>query len=185
MEFFEEIGISSSSVAQTYKEIEHHKFLRHLIPETVNRLVRSNGQPKLGTDYSVPATNFPSLLKRAREIGEEFESFQQKSFELKSFGYVIWAHAGDSHLHLNFLPRTPEEVTKAKTLMIQLMREVVSYGGSIAAEHGLGKKSFEGKPALYFQYGEEGIRQIQAMKKILDPKFLLNRGNLVPPPNVV
>ncbi len=182
VDYFDEIGISSSSVAQTHKEIEHHKFLRHLIPETVNRMVRSNGQPKLGTDYSVPSERFQELLDRAQQMGKEFETFQKQNSASTSFGYIIWAHAGDSHLHLNFLPRTPEEVAFAKKLMVRLMKEVVAFGGSIAAEHGLGKKKFEGKPALFFQYGEEGIRQIQEMKQIVDPDFLLNRGNLVPPP---
>lgn len=176
-ETFEELGISSSSVGQTYKEIEHHKFLRHLVPETINRMVRSNSQPKLGTDYSVPPDKFGQLLSKARMMGEMFETNQKDG---SGIGYAIWAHAGDSHLHLNFLPKTSDEVNLAKNLMVELMKEVVKLGGSIAAEHGLGKKSFEGKPALYFQYGNDGVEQVRSMKKAIDPYFILNRGNLVP-----
>ena len=172
----DKLGIESSSVAQTHKEIEHHKFLRHLIPETINLIVRKNGQPKLGTDYSVPDQYFPELLELAKTKGDEFESQRSDQSRL---GYAIWAHAGDSHLHLNFLPATLEEVKRAKQMMVEIMSYVVSVGGSIAAEHGLGKKKFNGKPAIVFQYGEKGLQEIRNLKQKVDPTLLLNRGNII------
>ena len=57
-------------------------------------------------------------------------------------------------------------------------------GGTVSAEHGIGKL----KVALLKEmYGEEGVRQMRAVKQAFDPEFRLNRGNLFeerPTPNV-
>lgn len=174
MSKFEELGIEDTSVAQTYKEIEHHKELRHVVPETVNALVKSYGQSKLGTDYAVPPQYYQEMVAYGVELGNLFE----KEFSFDDIGYAMWSHAGDAHIHLNFLPRNDMETKRAKELMVQLMKRVIQYHGTIAAEHGLGKKKFLGKPALYYQLGDEGLLKIREMKGILDPAFLLNRGNL-------
>ena len=177
---FDELGIEETSVAMTPKEIEHHKFLRHLIPETVNSLARSNNQPKLGTDYASPIRYLERLFRLSKEIGREFEEYLNHRKDLgESIGYAMWSHSGDSHVHLNLLPRDEEEKKYAKKLMVKMMKEIVSWNGTIAAEHGLGKKKFDGKPALAIMIGSEGLKEIHRMKAILDPKFLLNRGNLI------
>lgn len=177
MDLFEKLKIENSSVAQRHKEIEHHRFLRHSVPETVNAQVKAHGQSKLGTDYAVPHKNFVELMKLSMKLGKKFES--NHKFK-KEIGYAIWAHAGDSHVHLNFLPRSDKESKTAKEHMVKLMKKVVSRKGTIAAEHGLGKKSFAGKPALYYQYGDKGLAEVREMKLSMDPKNLLNRGNLIP-----
>ena len=181
---FDELEIEFTSVAQSPKEIEFHKKLRHLVPKFSNQISKAHGQPKLGTDYAVPVEKLEELLKYATALGNEFQEFQSqilnrsKKIDEKTISYVIWAHAGDAHIHLNFLPRNNEEAKFAKKLMIRFMKQVVDWKGSIAAEHGLGKKKFNRKPALFYQYGEKGIQQILELKRILDPKELLNRGNV-------
>ena len=49
-------------------------------------------------------------------------------------------------------------------------------GGSISAEHGAGK--IKRKLAL-IMYGEEKMRELVALKRTLDPKFLLGPGNII------
>ncbi len=173
---FDELGIEDTSVAQTYKEIEYHKFLRHLIPETINALVKSYGQSKLGTDYAVPPEHYKTIVELGIQAGNKFEN----EFGFDNIGYAMWSHAGDAHIHLNFLPRNDVEMHRAKELMVELLREVVKLDGTIAAEHGLGKKTFLGKPALFYQIGERGLEKIREMKLVMDPKNLLNAGNLFP-----
>ena len=82
-------------------------------------------------------------------------------------------------MHLNLLPRSDSEYTRAKEIMVHLMEKVVEMGGSIAAEHGLGKKEFNNQPAIYIQYSTEVIEQLIKIKRELDPKILLNRGNII------
>ena len=52
-----------------------------------------------------------------------------------------------------------------------MMSKIVQLGGSIGAEHGLGKKKFANKKAIYFQYNEADINQIRKIKQILDPNL--------------
>ena len=58
-------------------------------------------------------------------------------------------------------------------------KRAVELGGTVAAEHGIGKLKRE---FLKIMYGERGISEIQAVKRALDPKWLLNRGNMVEVP---
>jgi D-lactate dehydrogenase (cytochrome) len=179
-EIFDQLGIIHTSVAQTLAEVEHHKDLRHMIPETINEMARQNGQPKLGTDYSAPLQLMEEMHQLAVELGENFEGeIFPEGRPGNVFGYAIWSHFGDNHVHLNFLPRTEEQKELAKSYMTKYMRQVVDWKGSIAAEHGLGKKTFEGAPALQLQLGFEGLKEIYDIKKILDPLLLLNRENLL------
>jgi D-lactate dehydrogenase (cytochrome) len=171
---FSELGIQDTNVAQTYMEIEHHKNLRHCVPEHVIALSKSYNQALQVTDYSVPSDQFRELFNFCIAMGREFENFQSS----KKLGYVFFGHAGDSHVHLTLLPSNDNEASYGNELLVKIMKKVVELGGTIAAEHGLGKKMFNDKPALYLQYGQEGLDDIKMMKKTIDPLLLLNPENL-------
>ena len=59
-------------------------------------------------------------------------------------------------------------------------KRAVELGGSVAAEHGIGKLK---RDFLKAMYGEKGIEEMQAVKRALDPQWLLNRGNMIPVPS--
>ena len=46
-------------------------------------------------------------------------------------------------------------------------------GGTVSAEHGIGKLKHEFLEVLY---GEKGLGEMAALKKALDPSGMLNRG---------
>jgi FAD/FMN-containing dehydrogenase len=58
-------------------------------------------------------------------------------------------------------------------------KRAVELGGTVAAEHGIGKLK---RDFLQVMYGDKGISEMQAVKRALDPKWLLNQGNMVPIP---
>jgi D-lactate dehydrogenase (cytochrome) len=47
--------------------------------------------------------------------------------------------------------------------------------GTVSAEHGIGKLK---KPFLEMMYGKEIVKQFAAIKRVFDPDFILNCGNL-------
>jgi D-lactate dehydrogenase (cytochrome) len=159
----------ASWVAMTESELERFKFFRHALPESVNLVIdeRRKREPeltKLGTDMAVPDSELDRVLTMYRT------GLAEKGLES-----VIFGHIGNNHVHVNILPRTLQEYNVGKDLYLQWAREVVSMGGTVSGEHGIGKF----KVALLLEmFGEKGIREMRDIKRVFDPDGKLNRGNL-------
>jgi D-lactate dehydrogenase (cytochrome) len=149
------------------------KEMRHALPEQVNSLIRSRGGYKVATDIVVPDTALDTMMKFYHKIGDEL-----------GIQYVIFGHIGDNHLHFNFLPRDKEEVAAASETCTILLRKAVVLGGTVSGEHGVGKKTYVEngvrRPYLEIMYGREGLSSISQIKRLLDPRCILNVGNIVP-----
>ncbi len=154
-------------------ELEKMKTVRHFIPETVNGLIAQRKAKysevhKIGTDMAVPDEALRDYLK-----------FYRSTLEEQGMEYVIFGHIGDNHLHVNMIPRNNEEVEQGMNNYMMFAKRAVELGGTVAAEHGIGKLK---RAFLEAMYGPEGISEMQAVKKALDPKWIINRGNVVPVP---
>ncbi len=151
------------------KDLEEMKRLRHAVPEAVNAIIgqRKAEVPelhKVGTDMAVPP----------ERLGEMMEVYR-RGLEERGLDYVIFGHIGDGHLHVNILPRTAEELRTAEALYEEFARAAVRLGGSVAAEHGIGRIK---KPFLAIQYAPEHLEAMRAVKRALDPEGTLNPGVL-------
>jgi D-lactate dehydrogenase (cytochrome) len=78
-------------------------------------------------------------------------------------------------MHLNILSRSEEEYFKGEIVYRAICKKAVELGGTISAEHGIGKLKTD-----YFleMYGEEIIKKMVELKKALDPKMILGSGNI-------
>lgn len=158
-----------SWMADTEKELERLKAFRHAVPEAVNRVIdeRRKSEPaltKLGTDMAVPDEHLGAVLDLYRE-----------GLQKAGLDYVMFGHIGNNHLHVNILPRSLEEYNQGKALYLDWARRIIDMGGTISAEHGVGKL----KVALLREMvGEVAIRQMRELKRLFDPGGILNRGNL-------
>jgi D-lactate dehydrogenase (cytochrome) len=124
---------------------------------------------KIGTDMAVPDDALRDYLKYYREI-----------LETQGLEYVIFGHIGNNHLHVNMLPRNNEEVHQGMDNYMTFAKRAVELGGTVAAEHGIGKLK---RAFLEAMYGDNGIKEMQAVKRSLDSKWLLNRGNMIAIPD--
>ncbi|MCK9426083.1 MAG: FAD-binding oxidoreductase [Ignavibacteriaceae bacterium] len=140
-----------------------HEF-RHAISSKVNEYISRNNLRKLGTDVAVPDEMFLDYYFYCKSLVEK-----------ESLDYVAYGHFGNSHLHLNILPRNEDEFQKGKTIYKMICQKAVELGGTVSAEHGIGKSKRE---YLLMMYGEEAINEMIALKKVLDPKMILGSGNL-------
>lgn len=152
----------------TAADRERFRVFRHALPESVNETVRRRGLMKMGTDFAVP-------LARNAEMMNVYRTILDREFPGQ---YVIFGHIGDAHVHANILPRDEAESARARAVIIELARAAVAMGGTVAAEHGLGKRKAH---LLALQWPEQTIRTMAAVKRRLDPQWLLGRGNLFPP----
>src|SRR5262249_18946826 len=99
--------------------------------------------------------------------------------ESRGLDYAIWGHASDGNLHVNIVPRTFADVVDGRSALIELARDVIRMGGSPLAAHGVGRSAMK-QLLLLELYGEDGIEQMRAVKRALDPGGKLSRGVLFP-----
>ena len=152
-------------------ELARLRALRHSIAEQVNGVIaRANARypviHKIGTDAAVP----PGAL-------EEMFGFYRGELDGTPLEHVIFGHIGDNHLHLNIMPSSPEELRDGKELATRFARRAVELGGTVSAEHGIGRIKHD---FLRLQYGNDGMRQMADVKRAFDPSCVLNRGVVFP-----
>jgi D-lactate dehydrogenase (cytochrome) len=180
LESLEAHGCAHDWFAETAEDLREQKEFRHSLPDGVNSYLRRVGSQKLGTDLAVPAEAFGDLLAAYHAAGDAFAA----AFPREGKHYLMFGHIGNHHLHVNFITQSPDELAYAKNLYAGLARQAVAAGGTISAEHGVGKKTIavDGKtmPYLEIMLGHEGLLQIARAKKALDPNLILNVGNMVP-----
>lgn len=150
-------------------ERERLRKFRHALPETVNSLIAERrkttpGLTKLGTDMAVPDECLSDIL-----------AVYRKELDSNNLDYVIFGHIGNNHLHVNILPATMEQYKLGKELYMKFASRVLEMGGSISAEHGIGKLK---KNFLAMMLGEKGIAEMKTVKQVFDPQNRLGTGTL-------
>jgi len=158
---------SDSWFATSLADRERFRSFRHNLAEKVNDRIRRLGYTKVGTDYAVP-------IDKGREILAIYRKILARDLRIP---YVCYGHIGDAHVHLNTFPSNPEDYARAKKVMNDLAYPVVELGGTVGAEHGLGKRKAH---LLSIQYKPDVIESMRAVKRRLDPQGLLGCGTLLP-----
>jgi FAD/FMN-containing dehydrogenase len=153
---------NDSWFAMSASDRERFRQFRHSLPERVNDRIRRSGFMKLSTDYAVP-------LDKSREM----LAIYRTTIDLPN---VIFGHIGDAHLHINTFSDSPQQFEHAKSLMNELAAAAVGLGGTVGAEHGLGKRKAH---LLAIQYSPKEIAAMREVKRRFDPQFLLGQGTLL------
>ena len=158
------ILMDESWFAHDQKDVQAFHEFRHQIPMLVNEKNSRAGREKIGTDMAVPDKYFDDMM-----------TFYNKTLFGKGLPYVIFGHLGDNHLHINLLPDSSQKKL-AESLYDELARKIISWEGTVSAEHGIGKKK---KKYFHEMVGEESIEGLKKIKNVLDPQTRLGRGNVL------
>ena len=137
---------------------------RHALPLAVNEHIARHQQRKVGTDMAVPDENFAAFLLYYKQI-----------LDASGLEYVIFGHIGDCHLHANMLPRDAAEAEKARHIYGRCVAQAIMLGGTVSAEHGIGKLK---RKYLSAMLGERYLNEMADIKRAFDPKGILGRGNI-------
>lgn len=166
--FFASWGLPDSMLwlAFSPQDRERLRAFRHALPEAVNTIVRQRKFPKVGTDMAVPEDEFPGML-----------SVYIQGLEASGLEHLMFGHIGECHLHVNVLPQDASEFDQARVLYTVFARQAVARGGTVSAEHGIGKLKHD---FLRLMVGEAGFKEMARVKRAFDPAFILNRGNILP-----
>jgi D-lactate dehydrogenase (cytochrome) len=148
--------------------------LREAVPASVNALVAAakSAHPdieKTAGDMVVPFSRLAESLALYRQ-----------AFESRGLEYAIWGHVSDGNLHPNLIPRTLEDMTRGRDAIFEIARGVIGMDGAPLAEHGVGRSALKQR-LLRELYGDDGIEQMRAVKRALDPTWKLAPGVLFPP----
>lgn len=146
------------------KERQKISEFRHAVSAKVNEYISANDFRKLGTDVAVPDEIF-------RKFYDEIKTEAQKS----KLDFLIYGHFGNSHIHLNILPKNNSEYETGRNLYLSICDRAVNYKGTISAEHGVGKLKRE---YLERMLGEKVISQMREVKRTIDPNYILCAGNI-------
>jgi FAD/FMN-containing dehydrogenase len=143
--------------------------IRHAIPVTMNErgaACRAAGGRKVSTDWAVPYPQLAEALQRARAIADAHNVPQA----------VAYGHAGNGHPHQNFIAHDADELRRIEGVVEETLREVLRMGGTVAAEHGIGKLKRRWLP---MQSSALQLRMMRAIKRELDPLGILAPGNVL------
>ena len=125
----------------------------------------------------------PRISKTAADMIVPFERFAEmmaiyeRGYRERGLDYAIWGHVSDGNVHPNVIPRSYADVEAGKDAIFEFGREAARLGGCPLAEHGVGRHPV--KQALLLQlYGEKGIAEMRALRRVFDPDAKLAPGVL-------
>ena len=120
---------------------------------------------KFNDDFCVPRSKVREVLKRVYELSKTY------SIQVAAFG-----HIGEGHIHLNVIYNDGKEMDlSVHKLVSQILNEVVSIGGTITSEHGVGDAKAE---FIGLELAPHEIEIMKDLKKMFDPKGIMNPGKI-------
>jgi D-lactate dehydrogenase (cytochrome) len=152
------------------RDYARFKHFRHALPETVNATIglRKKQYPslhKLGTDLAVSDEHLKEIWHLYRD-----------TLEPTGLEWVGFGHIGDNHFHVNIMPRNPEELAKGLAIYQEFAKTTVAMGGTVSAEHGIGKMK---KKFLSVMFSAAELEEMKAVKRAFDPTDMINPGNVL------
>ena len=117
-------------------------------------------------DVSLPLSAWPAFVPAVRGVVAQVR---------RDAAVILWGHAGDGNLHVNVIGPVPDDIAVDDAVL----RLVADMGGSISAEHGIGRAKV---PWLHLTRSDGDIAAMRAIKRAWDPAGLMNPGVLLPPP---
>jgi D-lactate dehydrogenase (cytochrome) len=146
--------------------------LREAVPAGVNARV---GRAKQQVDARI-AKIAADMIVPFERLGELLAIYDQE-FQRRGLDAAVWGHISDGNLHPNVIPRSMADAESGKAAILAFGREAIRLGGSPLAEHGVGRNPVK-QQLLIDLYGRNGVEEMRAVKRSLDPDFTLAPGVL-------
>ncbi|MBV6273885.1 FAD-binding oxidoreductase [Alcaligenaceae bacterium CGII-47] len=121
-------------------------------------------QPYVAFDVGIPLHELPGFIERVTaRLTQTWPQAQN----------LLFGHLGDGNLHLSTGPHAQSDLYAVESTVYQ---EVERVGGSISAEHGIGRIK---KPFLHHSRSADELALMADIKRLLDGDELLNRQRLL------
>jgi len=121
---------------------------------------------KINEDIVVPRNRLSEMLVSLQRLSE------QSGIKIVNFG-----HAGDGNIHVNIMTdrEDEEKYKKAQSLVREIFNTVLSLGGTISGEHGIGLTKAD---YIDMEIKEQELNLMKGIKRLFDPKGILNPGKI-------
>jgi glycolate oxidase subunit GlcD len=165
-QLFEKDLIQDASIAANSTQFKEFWGLRENITESLaaHGQVRKNDISLAIDDLEGFVSDLESLLKKENP---------------KDMDLVLFGHIGDGNLHINYVsPKTrdrTEFLAAGRAVEEKVFTLLKTFKGSISAEHGIGMTK---KKDLHFTRTEAEVAWMKGIKKLFDPKGILNPGKI-------
>jgi len=149
-------------------------------PDEMNRIymARKGAYPALSRlypvviigDICVPLSKLPNIVKAIKDISKKYE------IPIAAVG-----HAGDGNLHTftGLHSTSGDEWERGYKANDEIALVALELGGSVSAEHGIGmQKKYLLEKELKVRRSEYALELMRGIKKLFDPKGILNPGKL-------
>lgn len=154
----EELGAVDIRVASTPEEAQHIWDARRMSLSALYKKAKH----RLSGDPAAPIDRLADELNMLQELG-------------RKYGIVVgcYGHAGDGNVHPCILFDTDEERERAVQLRSEFYEYIISIGGTVSAEHGVGHEKIG---YIERQLGKAQLQVLIGIKKAIDPKNIMNPG---------
>ncbi|MCX7556206.1 FAD-binding protein [Xanthomonadaceae bacterium JHOS43] len=130
--------------------------------------LRTIASGKINEDVVVPVSHIPDLVAGVERLSSRW-----------SLPIVTFGHAGNGNLHVNILYQSGDagETARAHAALPELFDLVISLGGTLSGEHGIGvaKRDYMARA-----FDEATLATMRAVKAAFDPDGILNPGKVLP-----
>lgn len=162
VEVLNEVGATEVSMAKDNEEALELATARRFALSAMARVSPST----LMEDATVPRSYMPETFAEIERLAEKYD------LTVGTFG-----HAGDGNLHPTVLcdERDADQMKRAHAFFDDLYTKVLSWGGTVSGEHGIGiaKRDY-----LARQVGPGGVAVMKRIKHAFDPDGILNPGKI-------
>lgn len=158
-------GLLAIETARTAEEVRSLWAARKALSPSLRKAAAG----KINEDVVVPVSRIPELVDRLALLAE------RHGLLIVNFG-----HAGNGNLHVNLLfdPDDEDQARAAESCLQEVFDLVIALDGTLSGEHGVGlaKRDF-----IRREVGDTALGIMRGLKRVFDPKGILNPGKLLPP----
>jgi FAD/FMN-containing dehydrogenase len=158
--------VADAAISSSLAQAQEFWRMRHAISE-----IQKHEGASIKHDVSVPVERVPELIKRGAAAVAQI---------VPGVRPVPFGHLGDGNIHFNFSQPLGADgkayFARAPEVHETVHRIVAELGGSIAAEHGVGRYK---RKLLQSVKSEVELEMMRKLKRTFDPNSILNPGRVI------
>ena len=156
-----------AKILQDKNEIEKWwKFRDSALSYSLKSIKKEYRIPHIIEDATVPIEKLQKLFKIIKKINTEFRTKT-----------IMYGHAGNGNIHVRIISNR-NKIENLEKITKWYFSEIKKIEGTITGEHGDGIPRTE---FVKFQYGGKNYTAFIELKKLFDPKGILNPGKITHP----